>query len=242
MHLFYTPDITGNEYTLPEEESKHCIKVLRLEVGDEIFLIDGRGGFYRCEITQPNAKRCEVKCIEKTEHYGKRDFHIHIAIAPTKNIERTEWFLEKCTEIGIDEITPLLCDHSERKVIKEDRLEKVIISAMKQSLKADLPLLHPMTDFSRFVTTHKNTIKCIAHCDEGNKKRLNETYIFGQDITILIGPEGDFSGEEIALALKNDFIPVTLGESRLRTETAGIVACHSIHFMNPVQRENIFIY
>ena len=125
MHLFYTPDITTNEYTLPEEESKHCVKVLRLEVGDEIFLIDGKGGFYRCEIIQAQPKRCEVRCVEKTEEYGQRAFRIHIAIAPTKNIERIEWFLEKCTEIGIDEITPLLCDHSERKVIKEERLEKL---------------------------------------------------------------------------------------------------------------------
>ena len=107
MHLFYTPDITTNEYTLPEEESKHCVKVLRLEVGDEIYLIDGKGGFYRCEIIQAQPKRCEVRCVEKTEEYGKRAFRIHIAIAPTKNIERIEWFLEKCTEIGIDEITPL---------------------------------------------------------------------------------------------------------------------------------------
>ena len=232
MLLFYTPDITGDQYTLPEEESKHCVKVLRLETGDRISLIDGKGGFYQCEIVQANAKRCEVKCIEKVEKYGQRDFHIHIAIAPTKNIERIEWFLEKCTEIGIDEITPLLCDHSERKVIKEDRLEKVIISAMKQSLKAYLPRLHPMTEFSRFVKNHENSLKCIAHCDEGNKKSLHEIYSPGQDITILIGPEGDFSANEIKLALEQNFSPVTLGESRLRTETAGIVACHSINFMN----------
>ena len=170
MHLFYTPDITTNEYTLPEEESKHCVKVLRLEIGNEIFLVDGKGGFYRCEIIQAHPKRCEVRCVEKTENYGKRDYHIHIAIAPTKNIERIEWFLEKCTEIGIDEITPLLCDHSERKVIKEERLEKVIISAMKQSLKAYLPRLNPMIEFSRFVKNNQNSLKCIAHCDEGNKK------------------------------------------------------------------------
>ena len=138
----------------------------------------------------------------------------------------------KCTEIGIDEITPLLCDHSERKVIKEDRLEKVIISAMKQSLKAYLPKLNPLTEFSRFVKNNPSTLKCIAHCDKGYKKSLQEIYQPGQDITILIGPEGDFSGNEITLALENNFIPVTLGESRLRTETAGIVACHSINFMN----------
>ena len=236
MHLFYTPDITGNEYTLPEEESKHCVKVLRLEVGDEIFLIDGKGGFYQCEIIQAQLKRCEVRCIQKTENYGKRDYRLHIAIAPTKNIERIEWFLEKCTEIGIDEITPLLCDHSERKVIKEDRLEKVIISAMKQSLKAYLPKLNPMTEFSRFVKMNRDSLKCIAHCDEGHKNRLDELYTPHRNITILIGPEGDFSDKEIKLALEQDFKPITLGESRLRTETAGIVACHSINFIKEINR------
>ena len=231
MHLFYTPDITGNEYTLPEEESKHCIKVLRLEAGDRVSLIDGKGGFYTCEIIQPNAKRCEVRCIEKIERYGQREFRVHIAIAPTKNIERIEWFLEKCTEIGIDEITPLLCEHSERKIIKPDRLEKVIVSAMKQSLKAYLPELHPMTPFDDFVQARREGVKCIAHCDEDNKKRLDEAYLPDQPITILIGPEGDFSSREIELAKNNGFIPLTLGESRLRTETAGIVACHSINFI-----------
>lgn len=238
MHLFYTPDITGNQYSLPEEESKHCVKVLRLETGDKISLVDGKGGFYHCEILQANAKHCEVKCIEKIEAYGKRDFHIHIAIAPTKNIERIEWFLEKCTEIGIDEITPLLCDHSERKVIKEDRLEKVIISAMKQSLKAYLPKLNPLTEFSRFVKNNPSPLKCIAHCDEGNKKSLQEIYQPGQDITILIGPEGDFSENEIKIAQENNFIPITLGESRLRTETAGIIACHSINFLNEIKHKS----
>lgn len=231
MHLFYTPDIEGERYTLPEEESKHCVRVLRLEAGAPIVLIDGRGGFYRCEIVQPNAKHCEVRCVEKIEEYGKRDYRVHVAIAPTKNIERIEWFLEKCTEIGIDEITPLLCDHSERKVIKEDRLEKVIISAMKQSLKAYLPRLHPMTPFDSFVKQEREGVKCIAHCDEDNKKRLDESYDPTRPITVLIGPEGDFSSREIALAKENGFVPVTLGNSRLRTETAGIVACHSINFI-----------
>lgn len=232
MYLFYTPDIKEDEYTLPEEESKHCIKVLRLNTGDRIFLVDGKGGFYQCEITIPNAKHCQVKCVDKTEAYGKRDFYIHIAIAPTKNIERLEWFLEKCTEMGIDEITPLLCDHSERKVIKDDRLEKVIISAMKQSLKAYLPRLNPLTPFATFVNQPREGIKCIAHCDEDHKKRLDEVYRAEQSITILIGPEGDFSPHEIELAKANQYIPTTLGNSRLRTETAGIVACHSINFIN----------
>lgn len=234
MHLFYTPDINGEKYILPEEESKHCTKVLRLETGDEVCLVDGRGGFYRCEIIRPEAKRCEVRCLEKKEHYGKRNFHLHIAIAPTKNIERIEWFLEKCTEIGIDEITPLLCEHSERKIIKPDRLEKVIVSAMKQSLKAYLPSLNPLTEFQVFIEEKRKGVKYIAHCDDGNKKRLDEIYTPGNDVTILIGPEGDFSEKEILSALSHQFSPISLGESRLRTETAGIVACHSINFMNRI--------
>ena len=234
MHLFYTPDIDGEKYILSEEESKHCIKVLRLETGHEVHLIDGRGGFYRCEIIRADIKRCEVRCIEKKENYGKRNFHLHIAIAPTKNIERMEWFLEKCTEIGIDEITPLLCDHSERKIIKPDRLEKVIVSAMKQSLKAYRPVLNPLTEFQTFIAKERNGVKYIAHCEEGDKKRLDEVYSPESNATILIGPEGDFSKKEILSAFSHRFIPITLGKSRLRTETAGIVACHSINFINRI--------
>ncbi len=213
-------------------------QVLRLEVGNEIFLIDGKGGFYRCEIYSRHNRNAVKFAVWKKQRSTGNGLSTSIAIAPTKNIERIEWFLEKCTEIGIDEITPLLCDHSERKVIKEDRLEKVIISAMKQSLKAYLPKLNPLTEFSRFVKNNPSTLQCIAHCDEGYKKSLQEIYQPGQNITILIGPEGDFSGNEITLALENNFIPVTLGESRLRTETAGIVACHSINFMNEIKHKS----
>ena len=232
MHLFYTPDIEGDSYTLPEEESKHCVRVLRLTTGEIIHLVDGRGNWYRCEIATPDPKRCEVRCLEKTGGVGRRDFRLHIGIAPTKNIERTEWFLEKATEIGIDEITPLLCEHSERRVVKTERLEKVIVAAMKQSLKAYLPKLNPLTDFQSFVATHAEGLRCIAHCEEGGKKLLKEVYAKGENATILIGPEGDFSPAEITLAKGHGFIPVSLGDSRLRTETAGIVACHSIQFMN----------
>ena len=232
MQLFYTPAITGTEYTLPEEESRHCIRVLRLTANDPLLLVDGKGNLYHCRITHPDPRACRVSCMEKTEHYGQHPYSLHIAIAPTKNMDRFEWFLEKCTEIGIDEITPLLCHHSERKTIHPERLEKIMISAMKQSVKAYLPVLHPLIPSETFILQHTNSLKCIAHCEEGAKKGIAEIYAPGQNATILIGPEGDFSPEEIGLALKNNFLPVTLGSSRLRTETAGIVACHSFHFIN----------
>ena len=234
MHLFYTPDIEGDIYTLNADESRHCVRVLRLGAGEAVSLVDGKGTWYEGVIERAEVRGCEIRITDRRELYGRRNFHLHLAVAPTKNIDRIEWMLEKCTEMGIDEITLLHAAHSERKVVKEERLEKVIISAMKQSLKAYLPRLNPMIEFSRFVKNNQNSLKCIAHCDEGNKKSLQEIYTPGQNATILIGPEGDFSGNEITLALANNFIPVTLGESRLRTETAGIVACHSINFINEI--------
>ncbi|EHP45924.1 16S rRNA (uracil(1498)-N(3))-methyltransferase [Odoribacter laneus] len=235
MHLFYTPDIEGEIYRLNPEESKHCIKVLRLEEGDTVALVDGRGGFYSGIITVANVKGCQVKVTACTRQYEKRPFCLHIAIAPTKNIERTEWFLEKCTEIGIDEFTPIAAAHSERRVVKEERLEKVIVAAMKQSLKAYLPVLHPMMRFQEFLVNCQYKHKFIAHCQPGTKKRLDEVYTAGEDAVILIGPEGDFSEEEVAEAAKYGFVSITLGPSRLRTETAGVVACHSINFLNEQQ-------
>ncbi len=234
MHLFYTPNVTGSNYVLNPEESKHCVRVLRLKEGDGISLIDGRGGFYSGVISRAEAKGCEVKITAKTEEYGKRPFRLHVAVAPTKNIDRTEWMLEKCTEIGTDEFTMIESAHSERRVVKEERLEKVIVSAVKQSLKAYVPRLNPVTDFKHFIRTQKEGQKFIAHCNPGEKKHLGDVYVPGSDAVILIGPEGDFSEEEVQWALDAGFIPVTLGESRLRTETAGVVACHSINFMNKV--------
>lgn len=234
MHLFYTPDIKDMVYTLNPEESKHCVRVLRLVEGEAVSLVDGRGNWYNGVITLADAKGCRVECREKIENHGRRDFRLHLAVAPTKNIDRTEWMLEKCTEMGIDEITMLNTCHSERKVVKDERLEKVIVAAMKQSLKAYLPQLNPMTGFKSFVASCRETHKFIAHCNEGEKKRLDELYCIGNDVVILIGPEGDFSEEEVEIARQSGFIPVSLGESRLRTETAGIVACHSINFMNRV--------
>ena len=232
MHIFYTPDIAGNSYTLDETESKHSIRVLRLEQGDEIILVDGRGGFFTAEIIDPNPKRCAVRVIKSELNFGLRNFQVHVAIAPTKNIERIEWFLEKTTEIGINHITPLLCRFSERKEIKTERLEKVMVSAMKQSLKAYLPKLDPLTRFSDFIVQPFEGRKFIAHCDEQHRDLLKKMILPNQHYLILIGPEGDFSSEEITLAIEAGFHPVSLGESRLRTETAGVVACHTFNLMN----------
>lgn len=234
MHLFYTPDIEGDIYTLNPEESKHCVRVLRLSEGMSVALVDGCGNWYDGMIQRADAKGCRVEIIKKTENYGRRPFRLHLAVAPTKNMDRTEWMLEKCTEMGIDEITMLDTEHSERKVVKDERLEKVVVAAMKQSLKAYLPRLNPMTELGRFVRECRETQKFIAHCHEGEKQRLDEVYRPGNDVVILIGPEGDFSGKEVRMALDAGFIPVSLGNSRLRTETAGIVACHSIDFLNKV--------
>lgn len=232
MHIFYTPDINSQNYILSKEESVHCVKVLRLTNGDKISLIDGKGNLYRAEITNSNPKKCEVTCVEKIEDYGKRNFHLHIAMAPTKNMDRTEWMLEKCTEMGIDEVTMLNCRYSERKVIKEERIKKVVVSAIKQSLKAYMPILNGMTDFRCLVESSKEKFKFIAHCNDGDKSRLDEIYVENGDALILIGPEGDFSKEEVEFAIKHGFKAITLGTSRLRTETAAIAACHTINFLN----------
>jgi 16S rRNA (uracil1498-N3)-methyltransferase len=232
MHIFYTPDISGNTFILDETESKHCIRVLRLEKGDEITLVDGRGGFYRAEITDPNPKRCMVKVVHSEQEFGLKNFQVHIAIAPTKNIERLEWFLEKATEIGINRVIPLLCQHSERKEIKPERLEKVMVSAMKQSLKAYIPQLDQLTKFSDLIRQPFDGQKFIAHCEDQHRDLLKNLVIPDQKSMILIGPEGDFSPEEIQEAIQAGFKPVSLGNSRLRTETAGVVACHTVNLMN----------
>ena len=205
---------------------------LRLNIGDEVQLIDGKGGFHRAKIIDPNPKKCSVEIIESTLDYGKRNHYLHIAIAPTKNIDRFEWFLEKATEIGIDTITPILCDHSERKVIKLDRFEKILQSAMKQSLQCYLPTINELTPFNNFVNQDFKGQKYIAHCEDSDRKSLKNQLKPDQDIVILIGPEGDFSVKEIETALQHNFIPVTLGNTRLRTETAAIAACHSVAFVN----------
>ncbi len=232
MQLFYAPDISGNTYTLNEEESKHCIRVLRLTIGDEITLIDGKGGLFKTRIIRPEPKRCMVEVYESTLEFEKRNHYLHIAIAPTKNIERFEWFLEKATEIGIDEITPLLCEHSERKAVNNERLEKIIISAVKQSIKAYVPVLNPMTSFKQLIQSNQTGNLFIAHCaTKGLNHLKNELKPLNKSI-ILIGPEGDFSIDEIQLALKSNYREISLGTSRLRTETAGVVACHIANLAN----------
>ena len=232
MHIFYTPELSGKTYTLDETESKHCVRVLRLQKDEEITLVHGRGGFFTARITDPNPKRCAVEVIKSELNFGRRNFQIQVAIAPTKNMDRIEWFIEKATEIGIDRITPLLCRYSERKDIKPDRIEKVAVSAMKQSLKAYLPQLDPLTKFADFICQEFDGQKFIAHCEEQQRDLLKNAVKSGGNYLILIGPEGDFSTEEIEAALKAGFRPVSLGDSRLRTETAGVVACHTFNLLN----------
>lgn len=230
--MFYTPDIENTPF-LPEEESQHAVKVLRLQAGERIELVDGKGGYYKAGIVIPHHKRCEVQILEKQTEHHKRPYHLHIAIAPTKNIERLEWFAEKVTEIGIDEITPVICRFSERKIVKHERLEKILISAMKQSKQAYLPRLNEQCMFDTFIKRTDLNQRFIAHCyDEASKKMLSSLYQPNQSTTILIGPEGDFSEEEIEKALKTGFTPVSLGENRLRTETAGVVACHTVNLLS----------
>jgi 16S rRNA (uracil1498-N3)-methyltransferase len=231
MQVFYTPKIKNITYQLTEEESKHAIKVLRLKAGDEICMIDGVGGMYFGIIDEPDTKKCTIRVIEKIEQYNRRNYYLHIAIAPTKNNERFEWFLEKATEIGIDEITPIVCQHSERKVIKHDRFEKIILSAMKQSIKAYKPILNELTKFSDFIKNCDSTNTFIAHCENVPKPSLKSQVAECQQITILIGPEGDFSQKEIEMAKNIGIKEIHLGKSRLRTETAGIVACNTINIL-----------
>ena len=234
MQLFYLSVIEGNAGVLGEEESWHCMKVLRSKEGDEISLTDGRGNFYRGLLTKIHQRGCLV-AITETNPVARNPWQSHIAIAPTKNIDRFEWFLEKATEIGIDEITPLFCEHSERETVKLPRLEKVMVSAMKQSLKAWLPKLNEPVKFREFVAREIQGQKFIGYCETGNESALDKLYIPGNDALILIGPEGDFSKAEVVLATTSGFVPVNLGPGRLRTETAGIVACHTISLMNRLQ-------
>jgi 16S rRNA (uracil1498-N3)-methyltransferase len=233
MHIFYTPELDSDVFTLNEEESKHCSKVLRLGVGDRVHLIDGKGGLYEAEISVLQKKNVLLKIVHKQLGFGKRNHHLHIAIAPTKNIDRLEWFLEKATEIGIDEITPIICDRSERKIIKEERLDKVITSAVKQSLTAYHPKLNEAISFTDFLKQAFDGTKLIAHCmEDGSKQFISELIQTHQSYLILIGPEGDFSPAELANALQNGFKPVTLGNTRLRTETAALAACFEVNYLN----------
>lgn len=231
MHVFYTPDIdTCPE--LPEEEAGHCLRVLRLGVGDEVMLTDGKGFFYKAVISAATGKRCQVKVVEKIEQEKFWKGHLHLAMAPTKNMDRIEWFAEKATEIGFDELSFLNCRFSERKVIKTERIEKIVVSAMKQSLKARKPIVNEMTDFAKFMQRDFQGQKFIAHCYEGEKPLLKEVLKPGEDALVLIGPEGDFSPEEVQKAEALGFQPISLGKSRLRTETAALVAVYMMNLFN----------
>ena len=233
MQLFYNPTISQDAETFffDKEESKHIIKVLRKKEGDNLFVTNGLGFLFKTEIILASDSKCFVKIVS-SEKSEPLKYQLHLAVAPTKMNDRFEWFLEKATEIGISEITPIICEHSERKIIKTDRFDKIIQSAMKQSLQYYLPKLNEPIAFKDFMKQTNNGLNLIAHCEETDKKSLKEVAKSNENITILIGPEGDFSEKEIKLALENNYVPVTLGNTRLRTETAAVVACHSIAFIN----------
>lgn len=233
MQLFYAPDITPPLYTLPEEESGHCVRVLRLGVGDRLHLTDGKGTLYLAVVEEPHPKRCTVRVVEEHHEWEKRPYRLTVAVAPTKNIDRIEWFVEKATECGIDRIVPILCDHSERKVVKGERLEKIAISAMKQSLKAYLPTIEPLTPIRMLLAEEFEGTKLIAHCEEDMERIfMGEKLRRGEDVMVLIGPEGDFSKAEIEAARKAGFVEISLGKERLRTETAALAATMFTAFIN----------
>ena len=232
MQLFYTQQIDGQNAFFDDEEAHHAVHTLRMKIGSEINFTDGVGNLYRGNISETGKKNCSVIITDKKTSPIVFP-NLHIAIAPTKNIDRFEFFLEKCTEIGIHAITPLICKRSERQIIKPERLNKILVAAMKQSLRTFLPVLHPAKLFEAFVLQDfENTKKLLAHCEEnGEKTLLNKAYQKDKNAVILIGPEGDFSPEEIISAHKNGFTDVSLGDARLRTETAGIVACSIFNFL-----------
>jgi 16S rRNA (uracil1498-N3)-methyltransferase len=233
MQIFYAPDINGKTYILDENESKHCIRVLRMTKGTGVRLIDGKGNLFEGVISNPDSKKCIISITGIIKDFERRNYSLHIAISPLKNPERFEWFVEKSVEIGIDEITPLICRNTEKPGIKRERVNKLIISAMKQSLKSEMTILNEPCLFHEFINTRHPGNLMIAHCgNDPEKKKIEEVYSKGSKALILIGPEGDFSEEEINEAAGKGFKPIHLGQSRLRTETAGIAACHSIYYIN----------
>ncbi|MBC7524008.1 MAG: 16S rRNA (uracil(1498)-N(3))-methyltransferase [Flavobacterium sp.] len=233
MQLFYTPLLskTQTSFIFDKEESKHIVKVLRKKEGDILLVTNGLGFLFETQIKLASDNKCAISIVSFTKQ-EKSSFYLHLAVAPTKMNERYEWFLEKATEIGIQEITPIICDHSERKIIKIDRFQKIIETAMKQSLHLYLPKFNEPVLYKNFVTKQFKGQKFIAHCEDIDKKSLKSELKPNENVTLLIGPEGDFSQKEIQLALEHKFNPVSLGITRLRTETAAVVACHSVVFTN----------
>lgn len=232
MYLFYTNKIDGEWAVLEEAEARHCVQVLRMKEGDSLQFVDGHGNWYSGRLVTLHKKECRIAIEEQRKQPPASKVELHLAVAPTKNIDRFEWFLEKSTEMGISQVTPLLCKRSERKKLRPERLERVLIAAMKQSLKAQLPLLNPLQKLEDFYPKINTEQKFIAHCNPGEKKLLKDIYTPGKSVCILIGPEGDFLVEEVMAARQHGFEAISLGEARLRTETAAMVACHSINFMN----------
>ena len=234
MHLFFTPILNAGTVLLPEEESKHAVKVLRLNQGEVVNLVDGKGGFYQAVIEEDNPKKCLLRITETTLNFGYRPYRIHIAVAPTKNNDRIEWFIEKAIEIGIDRISFLLCERSERKQVNLERLDKVVVSAMKQSVKAYKPEVSDIIPFKDFIKEIQPGGNYIAHLEEHERTPLHQIPL-QESICVLIGPEGDFSPQEIKLAYDKGIKPVTLGNSRLRTETAALVACHTLNLLHEMK-------
>lgn len=232
MNVFLVPRVTGNMTELNQEESRHCIRVLRMRTGEQVQLIDGVGGTYDARIVVPDPNACRLEIVSARKTLSRAGYTLTIAIAPTKNTDRFEWFAEKCTEIGIDRIIPVICRHSERKELKPDRVEKILASAVKQSGQLWLPVLERCMPFTEVANMPFEGDKLIAHCGEDSKTSLKNAITPGKDVLILIGPEGDFDASEINLALENGFRPVSLGMTRLRTETAGVVACHTVNLLN----------
>lgn len=233
MQLFYHPELDKNtdQFIFPPDESRHISKVLRKNSGDILQVTNGKGLWFEAEILIPDHKKCSAKIISLTQ-VPQKPYQLHMVVAPTKLNDRFEWFLEKATEIGVHQITPIICEHSERRVLKMDRMEKVLLAAMKQSLQSYLPQLNPAISFKEYMAQSKSGELYIAHCAEDNKTELYHCAEAQKDATILIGPEGDFSPDEIQLALDNGFRAVALGNTRLRTETAAIVACTTFALIN----------
>ncbi|UII79946.1 16S rRNA (uracil(1498)-N(3))-methyltransferase [Flagellimonas sp. CMM7] len=233
MQLFYNPSLDNSfkQFFFSAEESKHILKVLRKKEGDVLHITNGKGYLFEAEILVADIRKCKAQIISTEKSIPKR-YTLHLAVAPTKMNDRYEWFLEKATEIGVDEITPIICEHSERKILKLERMERVLQSAMKQSLQTHLPKLNPAISYKEFMNQEMSGLKFIAHCDEGEKMELKRRVAADKDLIILIGPEGDFSKTEINLAYAKGFVPVSLGNNRLRTETAAIVACTTVSIIN----------
>lgn len=233
MQIFYVPGITGEKCVMDRSESWHCIKVMRMSKGDTVFIIDGEGNLYKGLIINPDPDACGINISEITRDFEKRSYRLHIAISPVKNNERFEWFVEKSVELGIDEITPVICRNTEKQRIKSERINNIIISAMKQSIKANRTILNDICSFEDFIKSEPGGIKMIAHCNQGiNRIKISDIYKKRNNAVILIGPEGDFTPGELEMSINAGFQSIHLGISRLRTETAGVAACHSVYFIN----------